>query len=230
LLIRFQPAFSGESEKVIDDIFHLIYNQQFLKADSMLQATNGQIDNFYYDILFIDLNWWKHIVSPAEMNSHQFGSLLKNLEERDPETPGGKIRRLIVLSYKLRLEFKRYNLIRVMLIHSEIKQLLTEIDPGELDLSENRVKLFRLYSYLFQYFNNMLNPFLLESKRITRNNSFSAIEHFTQEDDLIVSTLATYFLGKIYLDIEKDPQKGNICFRYLSDRFPENLFFHELIQ
>ncbi len=228
LLILFQPAFSDQNEKVVDDIFHLIYNQQFLKADSMLQATNGQIDHFYYDILLIDLNWWKHIYSPSEISSNQVGILLSKLEERDTGAPGGEIKRLIVLSYKLRMEFKRHNLIGVMLIHSEIKQLLTEIDPGELDLSENRVKLFHLYSALHLYFSNIFNPFFLESKRITRNNSLLAIEHFTHENDLIVSTLAMYFLGKIYMDIEKDPQKGNLCFSYLSYRFPENLFFLEL--
>ena len=164
LLIRFQPASSGESEKVIDDIFNLIYNQQFLKADSMLQATNGRIDPFFYDILLIDLNWWKHIISPSEMNSHQFGLLLKKLEEREPETPGEKVKRLIVLSYKLRLEVKKYNLIRGMLIHSEIKQLLTEIDPGELDISENRIKLFYLGTFHFKSIQKTLNSIAINGR------------------------------------------------------------------
>jgi hypothetical protein len=54
------------------------------------------------------------------------------------------------------------------------------------------------------------------------------IEEYTREDDLIISTLASYFLGKIYLNIEKEPEKGNQHFKTLTERYPQNTIFQEL--
>jgi hypothetical protein len=132
------------------------------------------------------------------------------------------------LSYQLRFEFKRYNIIGAIRLRSEIKNLLEEIKVNELKYSNNRIKLYYLYNALFTYFDNILNPFFSEKIRNERENALRNIEKYTREDDLILSTLASYFLGKIYLNIEKEPEKGNLYFKTLTDRYPQNTVFQEL--
>jgi hypothetical protein len=155
-------GFSQQNEKVIDDVFKYFYNQQFTEADSLLKLHNEEIEPFYFDILTIDLNWWRHVFYPSELNSQQFNSLLKSMKQENTNTPEKKIKHLVWLSYQLRFEFKRYNIIGAIRLRSEIKKLLEEIKINELNYSNNRIKLFYLYNALFTYFDNILNPFFSE--------------------------------------------------------------------
>ncbi len=221
-------GFSNQNEKVIDDVFKYIYNQQFHEADSLLELERSKIEPFYFDILTIDLNWWKHVLFPSELNSRQFNTLLKSMEQENTNTPDRKIKHLVWLSYQLRFEFKRYNIIGAIRLRSEIKKLLEEIKVNELNYSNNRIKLFYLYNALFKYFDNILNPLFSENIRIDRKSALHEIESYTQDDDLIISSLASYFLGKIYLNIEKEPAKGNLHFKTLTNRYPQNAIFQEL--
>lgn len=218
----------GQNEKVVDDIFKYFYNQQFSEADSLLEIERDKIEPFYADILTIDLNWWRHVFYPSELNAQQFNSLLKSMEQEKINTPEKKIKHLVWLSYQLRFEFKRYNIIGAIRLRSEVKKLLEEIDVNKLNYSNNRIKLYYLYNALFAYFDNILNPFFSEKIRNERENALLKIEKYTSEDDLIISTMASYFIGKIYLNIEKEPEKGNLYFKTLIDRYPQNTVFQEL--
>lgn len=222
------PVFSHRNETVTDAIFTYIYNQQFQKADSMLQAQNGQMDAFYFDVLTIDLYWWKHILFPSEIDSRQINVIIKTMEQENTDTPDKKIKHLVWLSYQLRFELKRYNIIGAIRLRFEIKKLLEEIETSELNYSKNRIKLYHLYNSLFRYLNNILNPLFSEDIRNERKSALLEIEGYTREDDLIISTLSGYFLGKIYLNIEKEPEKGKACFKLLSERFPQNELFATL--
>lgn len=225
-----KTGFSNTEITVVNNIFNLIYNQQFGRADSVLQMQTDRIDSFYFNILNVDLHWWKHICSGTETDSRQFLTVLKSLENKQKDSPENKITQLVMLSYKMRFELKRYNIFGAVLLRSDIKKILTEVNPLELNYSNDHIKLFYLYQSLFDYFDNILNPLFRESKREIRSNALHRIEKYTNENDLIVSTLANYFLGKIYLNIEKNPQKGNFCFRELTERFPGNEIFSELLK
>lgn len=218
----------GQNEKVIDDIFKYFYNQQFSEADSLLESKRDKIEPFYADILTIDLNWWRHVFYPSELNAQQFNSLLKSMEQEKTNTPEKKIKHLVWLSYQLRFEFKRYNIIGAIRLRSEVKKLLEEINVNELNYSNDKIKLYYLYNALFAYFDNILNPFFSEKVRNERENALLKIEKYTGEDDLIISTMASYFIGKIYLNIEKEPEKGILHFKTLTDRYPQNTIFQKL--
>jgi len=99
-----------------------------------------------------------------------------------------------------------------------------------LNYPENRLKLFDLYNLLFQYFDNVFNPFFLDSKRNERENALKKIEFFASDDDIIVNTLANYFLGKIYLNIEKEPRKSKVHLEFLLNKYPNNLSIRELLE
>jgi hypothetical protein len=222
-------GFSYQNENVVDDVFKYIYNRQFQEADSLLELKKGKIEPFYFDILTIDLNWWRHVFYPSELNSKQFNSLLKSMEQENTDTPEKQIKHLVWLSYQLRFEFKRYNIIGAIRLRSQIKNLLEEIKVNKLNYSNNRKKLYYLYSALFNYFDNILNPFFSEKIKNEREKALLNIEKYTHEDDLILSTLSGYFLGKIYLNIEKEPEKGNRHFKMLTERYPQNTIFQELL-
>lgn len=219
---------ANSKHSAIDTIFTLIYNQQYEKADSLLIASNDQFDAFYSDILKMDLYWWKYVTISSNNELQQLNQLLKDFNLPGRNKLDFRLKELITLSYQLRLKLIRFNVPAALILRSRIKQLLLEINRKELSFSENKLKLFDLYNILFLYFDNIFNPFFLESKRTERTNALSQIEHYTHGNDLIVETLAHYFLGKIYINIENNPRKGKNHFEILSKKYPRNLLFSKL--
>jgi len=74
----------------------------------------------------------------------------------------------------------------------------------------------------------MVNPFSSGSKSEKYSKSIEALEKYSLSGDLIISTMAHYFLGRIYMKVEKKPQNGQEHFKILAQRFPENPLFYEL--
>lgn len=220
-------GFSSPKETTVDTVFTLIYNQQYQKADSFLEASENEFDSFYTDILKLDLYWWRFVTTRSSNDSRQLHQLLKNFSATDNNKLDYRLKELITFSYRVRYEFKRYNIPGALIFRSKIKNLLAELNQEKLPFSENRLKLFELYNELFAYFDNVINPFFIESKRIERENALVKIERFTHDDDLIVATLARYFLGRIYMSIENDPAAARKYFRILSTQYPENIHFSE---
>ena len=228
ILVMISISSPANSDSIADNIFKLIYNEQYEKAEKALEQMNGQLDPFYKDIFKIDLYWWEYIKSNKNEENKQLSEQINILEHSD-NSPGGKIRQLVAKSYKIRYQLKRYNIIGATVARSEIKSLLEEIKKDELKYSNNRLELFNIYNALYEYFDNLINPFFLDKKRLNRQNAINQIEKYTNSDDLIAQTIATYFLGKIFLSIENEPEKGRICFKQLSDKFPQNSFFNTLM-
>jgi hypothetical protein len=218
---------SSPKETAVDTVFSLIYNQQYQEADSFLEASGNKFDAFYTDILKLDLYWWRFVTTRSSDDSRQLNLLLKNFSTSGNNELDYRLKELITLSYRVRYEFKRYNIPGALIFRSKIKNLLAELNQEILPFSENRLKLFDLYNELFSYFDNVINPFFIENKRIERENALVKIERFTHDDDLIVATLARYFLGRIYMSIENDPAAARKYFRILSTQYPGNIHFSE---
>jgi hypothetical protein len=81
---------------------------------------------------------------------------------------------------------------------------------------------------LFDSFDSAINPFSSHSKSAKFSKSVLTLEKYSLADDLIVSTMAHYFLGRIYMKVERKPEKGQEHFKILAKRFPENPLFYEL--
>ncbi len=231
LLIAFgKKTFSENSDSIINAIFKMIYNEEYEQAGVAIAKSYQKVDSFSLGILKIDLCWWEFIKSKNGYKSKELNDLIEGFTNSGSNPEDEKIRRLIASSYQIRLEFKRYNIIRATVLRSEIKELLNEIKKEDLTFSENRLKLLDLYASLFLYFDNLINPLFAESKRTSRANALMSLEKFTTDNDLVVQTMASYFLGKIFLEIEKDSQKGKCCFELLSTNFPHNSLFIELLE
>lgn len=223
-------GFSSQKEAVIDSVFMLIYNQQYQDANSLLETSQNNFDSFYTDILKLDLYWWKHVTTRSREDSRHLNQLLKKFSTSDNNNLDYRLKELITLSYRVRFEFKRFNIPGAIILRSKIKQLLAELNQEKLPFSENRLKLFDLYNELFAYFDNVINPFFIESKRFEREDALVKIERFTHDEDLIVATLARYFLGRIYMSIENNPEAARKYFHLLTSQYPENIHFAEFFE
>ncbi|HKJ79654.1 MAG TPA: hypothetical protein VKA10_08965 [Prolixibacteraceae bacterium] len=233
-LIHSHKYDKGEStllkkDSTVNHIFKLIYDQQYQKAETELTRVNHKLDSFYADILKIDLYWWEYVKSKDKETTNRLNSMIEHFIDSDSSTTEGKIKQLIGKSYQIRYEFGRYNFIGAAFIRSDIKNLIAEIKQENTQYSRERAKLFDLYNLLFSYFDNLLNPFFAENKRTIRTNSLLLLDEYTADQDLIVKTLACYFVGKIYLNIEKEPLKSKPCFEFLTEKFPKNPLFEELL-
>ena len=229
-LLFFTPnkVFSNETDSTVIKIFTLIYNQQFVEAEKALESDRTLIEPFYHNILKLDLFWWKYSLSKSKEDSKAFKSVLEEFEKFSQNTTEGRINNLICSLYQMRYEVKRYNLIGALIIRSEVCDQIEEFKNEDLSFLGDRQKLFDLQLVLFNFFEETINPFSFGKKSDEYLKSLSVLEKYSLEDDFILSTLAHYFLGRIYTKVEKQPEKGKTHFMILSKRFPKNVLFYEL--
>jgi hypothetical protein len=229
LTISFLPkGFSNENDTTIHQIFTLIYNQKFSDAEKVLEKDKSKIDPFYHNILKLDLFWWKYSLSKSKADAKVLNQVLQEFDKSVQNTLETKINNLIRSSYEMRYEIKRYNFVGALITRSEVRKQLEDLKNEDLSFLGDRRKLFGFYLTLFDYFDESMNPFSFGSKSDKYLQSLSNLEKYSNDDDLILSTMAHYFLGRIYTKVEKQPEKGQVHFRILSQRFPENILFKEL--
>jgi len=220
---------NSSKDSIVSHIFISIYNQQFNKAEHLLAENKMQIDPFYSEVLNIDLHWWKYNMSRSKEDAKKLNILLNKTENGAINSQENKISKLIKKSYLLRYERKRYNFIEVIILRSEINKLLIDIQHNRIPITGDQLKLFDLYSTMFMYFKNV-NPFQLLSGNTEQVGYLSKMGTYTLEDDLVLNTMAHYFLGRIYQKVKKDAQKGKMHFEVLSKKFPENKLFVEYLK
>jgi len=77
---------------------------------------------------------------------------------------------------------------------------------------------------MFMYFKHV-NPFTLITGSSQQKNYLNQMGYYTMDDDLILNTMAHYFLGRIYQKVKKDASKGKMHFEVLTSKFPDNKLF-----
>jgi len=223
-----QVGSANEKDSTAQNIFTLIYNQHFSEAEKALALHCSQLEPFYYNILNLDLYWWKYSLSRSKDDAKSLNSMLSNFNKNSANKQEVSINELIRLSYQMRYEIKRYNLVGALFLRSEARSKIETVKQYELSFLGDRQNLFDLYVSLFDYFDTAINPFLFGRKSEAYSKSLLKLEKYSFNNDLILSTLAHYFLGRIYMKVEKQPEKGMGHFKILAKRFPENPLFYEL--
>ena len=225
------PLFSSERDSIINQAFTSIYNENYAEAHREISVNKIVLGSFYSDVLTIDLLWWE-LVKSKQNNDKQkdFTSFLKNFDNNYKDNSELKLRQLIKNSYQIRYDFMRFNVVGAIGARNTLNNLLKQISEEKLTFPENHLKLLTLYTALFQYFDNLVNPLLSKAKREKRADALTQVEFFTHSDDIILRTLSLYFLGRIYLNIENDDSKGIHCFAELSVYYPHNSFFKEVLE
>jgi len=224
------PALSAtmlENPAVIK-VFSYIYNQHFDKADSVLHARNTEISDFFETFLAIDLHYWKCTSLDTKEEYKRFEELLRTLMPENTNSELNKLKSMMVYIYSLRYYYKKFNLVCFNITLMKMKLLEKEINPETLAFVENGAELMKIYHSMYTYFVSKLNPFLLVVHKNTHSADLELLKEKCQDDGLIISTLAHYFVGKIYLQFEKNPEQAESHFEILIRRFPGNKKFREL--
>ena len=226
LLFSFHvKAFSTDNDSIAYHVFKLIYNQKFTEAEKILDAEHNHLDKFYFNILKLDLYWWRYSLSKSKKDAGDFNKILSEFDTPISDNQSNRINKLVSSSYQMRYEVKRYNLIGALLLRTDVRKQIKVLQSETLQLSASQLKLFNFYIALFQYFDYSINPFPLGSKSPELLNSLSQMETYANDSDLILSTLAHYFLGRIDLKVRNKTEEGREHFRILASRFPANTMF-----
>jgi hypothetical protein len=227
LVLLLPEAPPAQPNSAVDRIFSLIYNQQFTDADKLLEVYRNKIDPFYFSVLQLDLFWWKYSLSRTKTDAEKLNNVLDQLDETPKNAANKKITELIRLSYKMRYEVKRKNFVNAFFVRSDVQKQLEILQKEKVEIPAGQQKLFELYVILIQY-SETANPFSFSKNTENKAELIRKLNRHCADEDLIVSTLAHYFLGRIYTKIEKQPEKGREHFQFLARRFPQNRLFADL--
>lgn len=218
------PAVQQNSD-LITQIFTLIYNARFDEAEKLLENSGFQAESFYFQVLKLDLFWWKYSISKSETDEEKLNNTLKWFSEQNKNSAFSEINRLIWVAYKMRFEVKRKNYVKAFLLKSEVADQLEVVQKNPVTLPANQQKLLTVFMLLLQYSNEAGSVFSNNSKKLACLNG---LQKLAADSDWVVSSEAHYFLGRIFTKMEKEPQKGKIHFQTLSQRFPQNTLFANL--
>lgn len=227
LALLLPEACQAQPDSTANLIFSRIYNQKFTEAGKLLEASRQQLDPFYFKVLQLDLYWWKYSLSRTKTDAEKLNILLDQLDETPENATNQKIISLIRLSYQMRFEVKQKNYMKAFFVRSDVQQLLEILQKEKIAISAGQQKLFDLYVILIQY-SETANPLSFSKKPEKKADLIKKFNRYCTDEDLIVSTLAHYFLGRIYTKIEKQPEKGGEHFQLLAQRFPQNRLFADL--
>lgn len=217
------------NDSLVNRIFNLTYNQEYDLANSILQENKENIDEIYFAVLEIDMSYWENVTGTNNPDYTAFEATQQKYKPDSSETFNQKVIQLITLSYQLRYELKRYKLFSAISTHKKTKTIFNELKTDKRIKEFEMQELLQLYSSMFSYFDNYLNPFGGKSKKDNSRQALLNMEKLAYSDHKMVRTLASYFVAKIYLKYEKVPEKGIPHFQYLCNQYPGNLKFPELL-
>jgi len=231
ILIIFSACYQSQANDDISlQIFRLIYNQQYDSAHIVLQENKNHLDRFYSTVVEIDLSYWEHVTGTNNPDYTAFENTLDKYDLKEPITQEEKIISLIVLSYQLRYDFKRYHFVSALQTRKHTMILYNELKNSETALNQSQVEVFRLYHALIQYFNHYPKKYFSDNSRTEMQTAIREMEPLTKSSFEMVKTLSSYFLGKIFLQYEKEPGKSIELFSYLIKEYPLNQKFPEYLE
>ncbi len=218
-------SLAAQPDSKVTKIFTLIYNARFDEAEKLLENSGFQAESVYFQVLKLDLFWWKYSIGKSETDEEKLNNTLKWFSEQNKNSAYSEINRLIWLAYKMRFEVKRKNYVKAFLLKIEVTDQLEMIQKNPVTLPEGEQKLLEVFTLLLKYSNEASSVFGNNSKK---QACLNGLQELTADNDWMVSSEAHYFLGRIYTKMEKEPQKGRIHFQTLSRRFPQNTLFANL--
>ena len=214
-----------QNSDLITQIFTLIYNARFDEAQKLLGDADFQGEPFYFQVLKLDLFWWKYSISKSEPDEEKLNNTLNWFSEQNKNSKYYEINKLIWLSYKMRFEIKRKNYLKAFLLKAEVTDQLEVLQKNPVPLPLNEQKLLDVFTLLLQYSNEAGSVFGNNSKK---QACLNGLQKLAADSDWMVSSEAHYFLGRIYTKMEKEPKNGRTHFLILSQRFPQNTLFAKL--
>lgn len=217
---------AANNNSIPNKVFTLIYEQNLSEAEKVLNTNKSQLNDFYYTFLNLDLHWWKYRTTYSKKNSNKLDELIDSYILPETKTMEQRMHQLIVKSYQMRYAKKKFNIFTMLSARSDMKDLIDEIESANLTISGDEQKIFESYLIMFQYIEN-INFFSNQKKSDERMKKLRRMEKFANEENVILNTVAHFFLARMYQKIEGEPEKGLEHFRILTAKFPDNQTFAE---
>lgn len=224
LLSTVHIGFANKTDSIAGNIFTLIYQHDLQAAEKLLAAEKPQLDEFYYLLLNLDLHWWKYRIIDTKKDAQVIDALIESLDSDKAQNNWQKIQQLLVKSYKLRYDKTRLSFISMLSTRSDMKDLVDQIKLDELPLKGEELKLFEAYVIMFQYIED-INFIGGQDNSDERKKLLDRMEEFAAEDNIMLSTVARFFLARMYQKVEKEPETGLNHYKILTAQFPTNKTF-----
>lgn len=222
-------VFSGmanQKDSVANHIFMLIYQNDLQAAENQLNLNENKLDDFYFLLLNLDLHWWKYRLNNTRQEAQSLDKLLNKLNSGEATTAWNKIQQVLAKTYKLRYQKTRFNFIGMLSTRADIKKLIAELNMNDLPLKEKQLLLFESYVIMFHYIEN-INFIGIQNKSAERKILLDRMSELAVNKDLMLSTIARYFIARMYQKVEDDPTTGLQHFKLLTHQFPANKTFAE---
>lgn len=219
-------SLATNNDSIANRVFTLIYDQNLIEAESILKAGNNELNDFYQLFLNLDLHWWKYRTTYSKENSRKLDKLIEQSELPETKTYEQKMQQIIVKSYALRYEKKKYNIFGMLSARSDIRDLIAEIENQKPPFSGDEQKLFESYVIMYQYIEN-INFFANAKKSAERVKKLNRMKKLAAEDSVILTTVAHFFLARMNQKIEDEPNIALEYFHLLTKKYPTNKTFAE---
>lgn len=203
-----------------DSIFFLIYNQEFSTAEAALSLSRKNLKPLIYNLLNSDIIWWKAISSNKENDFKILeNDLFKKLSNSEKLSSANKLERLVYLNYLMRLMSIRNQYLKMFGYFLQINSLIETIDNS--GFSDEERDIFEIYKAIFYISKSKL----LFTKPQFKYDNIEILKRYLESSNLINKTIACYFLGKIYFEIEKSPEQAIKYYSKLCQLYPNNMIF-----
>lgn len=217
-------ARAGETDTIANHVFSLIYQQDLPAAEHYLEIEKYKLSDFYYLFLNLDLHWWKYRTSNSKSDARALEKLIDDQNRLKTVSDQEKMKRLLVKSYQLRYEKKKLNLIGMLSTRSDIQNLINQLKPDQLPVTTNELKLFESYVIMYEYIEN-INFWGFQNNSGERQKKLHRMEEFAADENLMLNTVARFFLARMYQKVEKEPETGLKHFKILTAKYPTNATF-----
>lgn len=211
-----------------------IYNYNFKEAEKYINLLNKNFpDNISTYLLQSNYYWWK-IIS-GENGDDNFTKCNTSLDKALSLIPLKTKKQLnneelfhviTIYAFKARLEIIHKNHVQVVNYLNKIMNHLTYT----FDKEESYPSFYLtsgLYNFFCEYSKEeypFITPLMIVFPEGNKNKGLKQLVK-TQQSSSILSNEAAYFLMKIYCEANIDFEKSLYYISFLTDRFPDNLFF-----
>jgi hypothetical protein len=211
----------ADTTSIIDNI----YNYDFAKASERLSKLSAQ-DPLITEALNLEIKWW---MSLERGNQNQFADFLNTLN-RFEKASNNKFSEILFSTYRMRyyaISKKQY---LIPFIFLKIQKQISRVDISQLKSSGiDSYELFTLYKSFLDLLQNSFLSDLFLPDTLHKQKLIDDIKFIAANGSSPNRTIATYFLMKYYLDVEKDKPKAFSYLSTLHKQYPNNLIFTQLL-
>lgn len=212
-----------------------LYHFRFLDADSIIAKFESQnADDYIPAMARASFHWWSIIsheenaqIQAAYITNLLHAEQLINASSPDQLTDEQLFFLIHVHAYQLRLELMQGEYFRA---YRNLNQSMRHI--GASLGREASFPPFLLTSGLYNYMTDYIRKtqplfrfYLLLHPRGSMYKGIEQLKTASRQQDILIKTEATYFLMRIFLDLENDPATALKHAEWLTDQYPENLIY-----